>query len=202
MRAETEGFILTRAELAALAEFACVDKTRTHIHAIEFRSERDSAVASATDGHTLALVRGKLGGVPPTRLLVPLPAIEQAIKLIKGQAEAIVGADAITIHAQGFGFASATPPAVIPYKALDEAFPPYHQVIPAPCSEDGVASSYNANYLARLAVVGKACSLPRSGHAPQVIVSAVRDPLDPVRFDLAAKDYASDWTVVLMPMRM
>lgn len=80
-------------------------------------------------------------------------------------------------------------------------FPPTAQVVPPPgfSGKEIERTGINAMYLARLALVQRAC-YPRDAVSPGVVFSGMAGPFDPIRFDVAGPSATAE--VVIMPMRI
>jgi len=199
----------SKAELVALLAHMCVDGTRYNLYGRGLDVAR--GVACATDGHRLAKVWGERvehdRAVLPTRLLVvSRETVEQAVKIAKRD-------DTILIETR-----RAEDPVVVRVgqveiqgRLVDADFPPYDSVFPQYDEKKhrGVVSGVNASYLADLNTVVSAC--------PPVVVEKARGKkekfynvlrffapakeLDPFLARVSCKQNATEWAVVIMPMR-
>jgi hypothetical protein len=201
--------ILTRAELLALLAHACRDETREHMHGLRFVRTAHSVNVVATDGHRLAKLGGAVGGVEWSAT-VPYDVCREAAKAAgaKGCVEFCCTVWSINVYAFRNGLGPVGPvERVLTYTPIEQAFPPYAQVIPADRDANhlGAPVCMDADYFADLALVQAAANEKhepqpkKRGHRPTpkhgISCYTTIDPLDPILFRCV------DWTVVLMPMR-
>lgn len=200
-----DGYILTKAELVALLGFASKDPTRAHIHALYFQTKPgDRAVAASTDGHRMAVVTGRALNGELLPVLVPRLACEQAAKLAKKGPAVFSPAGTISVFpdvdAQGLPFGV---PIVVPFTPETKDFPPYEQVIPHhDVDAPGAAVHLNGSYFADVGLIHAAANPPRASGVSGVTFYPTIDPLDPVVLRCSSRALESEWTAVIMPMRM
>jgi len=202
MKLETGTFTLTKAELKAVMAFASTDGTREHLNCVLFDGSAGAVIA--TDGHTLI----RCNGMPPcpseAAYAVPLAGLKQAYALLRKDAHllevtsciASSGRTCVVMRARDGAVCLGSVEVTLDPDVLD--FPPYLACIPQPGIsgelDNGVA--VNADYLTRVALVGKATSSWHSG----VKLVGCSGELAPILFRVESRDLKAD--VVIMPMRM
>jgi|GEM_PF-6481098 len=186
---ESRAFKLTKHDVAALAEFASTDKTRTTLTCIRF--EPDAGTAVATDGHTLVAAKngGTYAGEP---FLAPAKALVEMAKLLKKD-------DVLTIErkaTEALAEVIITAPngATSRLACEDDHFPAWRQVMPEASASATNKIAFNMKYIARLEAVQKAAEtrggtfiVPESDMAPIAVTF---------------KGFDATWTAVIMPMRV
>jgi hypothetical protein len=194
MEQDSNGFTLTKPELAALCAHAMKDETRPHLCGVAIWP--NGAIVS-TDGHRLLLGRKANPGGPLNPALdlaepvvIPLESLRAVVKACKAK-------DSIRLEVTSTGAVATTGPASFKLDYFTgNRPPPYDQVMPAiwpgsPCGAPCIEASFFAD-LAPLA------SSFRDSKACGIVVSNNGSELEPstVRFE-----GSDDWTAVLMPRR-
>lgn len=202
---EIRSFILSKADVAAIVEFASADKFRSALRCVEF----DSAAGSitATDGHTLCTVRT---ATPPVAdawehgaiACVPADALQIAARsLRKGETLAVhaISADAVRITAGSAVSAVPTLAATDPGRS----FPDWRSVLPDRASADARDGArvvgVNPELLARIALIARAIGGAKSR---AVALTLPPEPLTPIMAHATDPDTAAEWCALVMPMRI
>ncbi|MFZ5895541.1 MAG: hypothetical protein ACOY0T_31075 [Myxococcota bacterium] len=193
-----DGFLLTKVEVEALCAFASTDQRRPDLSQIVFDASAGRIYAS--DGCTLVRVTVNLskGSSPgaPLRFGVPRRILKAAARSLRGAQWLLVSV------ADGRAVVAVTDVAsaelvVVKSRlevAHDSAFPNYEQAIPVLRYEQrGASSAFNAEFLARLAIVQRASGVNGLDFfAPSA-------PLAGSAFEASGAD--ATWLVVVMPFR-
>lgn len=191
---------LSRAELAAILAFASDDETRVNQYGVVFGDGQ----ITATDGHRAVRVKYENEHERPGKILVPkgpLQALHDAIKK-KNICSLTVAPDGIGLEGPGFEELTAQPEDVV--------LPPIDQVIPTVPGIDwkGAVACFNTAYLWDLRLISLACQyeVEEKGKMIKVIPGVVVYPpeydLAPILCTLHSPATYTDWTAVIMPMKM
>lgn len=100
------------------------DETRPHVNSALFEWNKDQLRMVSTDGHRLSKIEATIDNETPATMLIPLRAVSEIAKLIKG-------VDAVVTMRPGKTHLFLTAgSARFGVKLVDAQFPPYQQVIP------------------------------------------------------------------------
>lgn len=100
------------------------DETRPHVNSALFEWNKDQLRMVSTDGHRVSKIEATIDNETPATMLIPLRAVAEIAKLIKG-------VDAVVTMRPGKTHLFLTAgTARFGVKLVDAQFPPYQQVIP------------------------------------------------------------------------
>jgi hypothetical protein len=194
---------LSRPELAAILAFASDDETRINYYGCVFGDGQ----ITATDGHRAVRVKYETQGERPGRILVPKGPLLALLDSMKKKAVCAitVAPDGIGIGLEAPGFEELTA------QPEDVVLPPIDQVIPIIPAIDwkGAVACFNTAYLFDLRLVSLACEYEvdepkgkKSKIIPGVVVYPPEHDLAPILCTLHSPYHFTEWTAVIMPMKM
>lgn len=179
-----EGITIHVALASALLSFASEDPTRPILDGIGVTCDPEGRMwVASSDGHTLARALVACPGRAEVVGHWPRAYVERALAVakIEGQSTVLLASDARD----------------------PGAFPPAHQVVPAPCVNAQALACLQPAYLKRAGDVATALS-KSAGHktATTVAIRTLTGKLDPVRLDVVhGSDEVTLLEIVIMPMR-
>ncbi len=200
----------SRAELVALLAHASTDATRFGMCGIGL--DVASGAATATDGHRAAKVWGERVNydsavVPTQTLVVDRQTIEAAVKVAKRDEEIT-----ITTRKEDEPVTVKIGDRVTATHLVNASHPPVDQILPKyeAKSHKGVVTGINSAYLADLDLVTYACppvvkDLPRGKKKktyPSLMLFPPDEPLNPWFARVSCPQNATEWAVVIMPVRL
>ena len=192
MKHENGSFELSKSECRALLAFASRDATREQLTALHCDPPRGRI--TATDGHTMAILRNGTTHTLVPIFVVPRAAVDAASKALRKTDDRLIierDGDNIRLRAVSGGIESVS--TVLPLAGAEIQF---DEVVPKPAEFGCKRVGLDATYLARLALVQKAAA------ARSIIAHACPSDSTPSRYTCESPSASCDWTVVIMPVRI
>ncbi len=184
-------FCFTKAEVTALLAHASADEMRPLVYSVGLFPSK--GVAVATDGHRLAALASYDGEVceEGADYIVPRFPLATAAKACPSKGiiaihngQITVYEDASTLPLPGMELAA------LQFHGPTDPYPPWESLVPSMHKPNPVAAiGFNAEYVASLAVVAKACE------NAECVLYVPEGVLDPTLFVMG------EWRVIIMPIR-
>lgn len=200
MRSESRGIVVTKAELAALLEFAESSKDSS-LSVVQFWVDGDRCRAYATDGKRAVEADGESNGRTEGEWTVHREFLDSVRKLLTGAQQAVLEVSAASLHSvkiedaeTGTEVSSLTWPTDA--ASTQTTIPTLRQIIQLPLPKRDVSrcATLPACQLAGLSLVGKAAQWDACDIYPP---ESAQDPLV-FRIDGGA---GTMWTGIVMQMR-